>query len=268
MRGAAAAVVVLAAALTLPAAAHAQEESCPAPKVTAFVLPPDPPRARSVTRISVDSAGASRVEVQWPEGDTSSKATRRDTVAFERVFARAGKARILATAVAPCGARSAPAALRLTVRPACRDTRDDSVYEESCDRERARLTVGSAGVTTRATSTAFTCRDVIRNPRVIRVGGGAPTARAASCGVIPGPARVAGRLDVERGRRLTLTFAVPVDRVRVLLGDPDRGTARLSGVRGRGRRWTVRIPRTASVAHSRVWVSAQPGAFVAGIRLR
>lgn len=266
-RAAAAAVALLGAALALPTAAQAQEP-CAAPKVTFFILPPDPPRAGSVARISIDTAGASRVEVQWPEGDVSSKATRRDTVAFDRSIARPGKPRILATAIAPCGARSAPAALRFTVRPACRDTRDDSVYEETCDRERERLELGAAGVTTAATSTAFTCRDVIRNPRFVPVRNGSPTARAASCVAFPGPTRVAGRLDVERGRRLTLTFGVPVDRVRIWLGNPDRGTARLAGVRGGGRRWTVRIPITASGVHSRVWIAARQGTWVAGVRLR
>jgi hypothetical protein len=259
-----AAAVLLAAAF--PAAADAQEPCAP-PQVTGFLAPQESIRLGDDVTISVLGTGIARIEAV--AGPLRVRASR-DSFSLEGVFRRLGRQRVAVDAISACGARTT-AALDLTVRRACRATRDRAVSEVQCEREQGSVRVLAGGLATSATWLDAPCNDT-GEPPPRRV----PVARAAACAASPEPYPVLGRLPIRAGRRVTVTLGMPARRVTVRLGHHERGPLRrLRAARPldtTGRRWRITLPASLDPAHDRLFLGVvrAPGTdrFVAGVSAR
>jgi hypothetical protein len=264
-------VVLVALAALTGAAPAAAQEACTAPEITAFTVGSDEPADQ--TRVGVPafilprvSGAAARIEITWPQRDVS---ILRPGAPAVRTFRRAGRVELAAVAVAPCGARSGVARLRIRVWPRCDEARDRSLGAYECAGEASDLAVHAGGLTTGSNLLSpFECRDVPPQPTHV------PVARAAACvAPPPGPPPVPGHVPIRAGGELELHLGAPARSLVVRLGDVRGPRVRLRGIRRRSgtfrREWVVPLPRSLAGV-TRVYVTARRAVgtyrWVAGVR--
>lgn len=232
-----------------------------------------PFRAGTEASLTVVVNGAATVELEWGDGATTTATVRNRAATLAHTYRLPGRLAIRAHAIAPCGARAAPARLTLPVPPACRDALGAGLLGGgSCDPELGRLRLAFAGLSTLATSLITGCRDYNEPPRLVEPE--APQATASACVAPSGPPPVAGRLPVAPGGRLTVTLGARATRLTARLERAGRRVGPPLRARRRdpaGRRWALRLPRELRAA-DRIGFRASRGGptnrFVAGLRAR
>ena len=272
-------VVALTSGLVACAAApaSAQEPACPTPRVLQ-ILPPFGFHTGAEDALGIETVDATRVAIDWGDGTTQELATPSRGFTFPaHRFRAGGRPTIVITAVAACPAppggraeerSSGPVRVAVRVRRACARREGAALFLADCDAWRGRLRLGAAGLWTRATWLTGRClpdapRPIVLDPEATHV-----DVDLSACETVDGPPRVAGRLPVSPGRRLSLRLGAPARRVTVALP----GGHRLRATRrrfGGGRNWVVTVPD--GVDSGRVRIVAHRGrradAWTAAIRV-
>jgi len=280
-------VVALAVGLAGPlptAAAQAPAaSSCAAPTVLGFsdVPPPTSSFSADVTdrpvqfrvgrrvALGVATRDAQQVEFDWGDGErTSAPVAPSGTASLQHVFDRPRRTVLTATAVAACGARSAPARLTRTVHPGCRTSVGPDRFEFVCERQRSRLALTAGGLSARPTWLNAPCRDSGSILTGITPPERRARARAAGCVARPDPLPVRGDLPLRGGARLGIALGTRATRVTVTLAGRKLRARRLEPS---GRRWRLRLPRALPPGRTRMTITARRGSsgadvWVGGIR--